>query len=198
MLSSVKRLRRYQVAATDARVGLVEDFYIDIENWGVRYLVVEKGMLFWRRSCVIPALGVASVEPHERRLRLRLSKEQVARCSQPDVGQVLSHRAGRTRPHTASGAADNSRLRSAKQLIGHCVQAIDGAIGHVADVLVDAGPRRVPRLVVATRKWLPGRKVTVPTKHVQGINGANRRVFLDITRKAVRNGPKYDPAEQML
>jgi len=108
VLSSVKRLRRYQVAATDARVGLVEDFYIDIENWGVRYLVVEKGMLFWRRSCVIPALGVASVEPHERRLRLRLSKEQVARCSQPDVGQVLSHRAGL--PTTLACEAQNNSL----------------------------------------------------------------------------------------
>jgi hypothetical protein len=40
--------------------------------------------------------------------------------------------------------------------------------------------------------------VTVPTKHVQGINGANRRVFLDISRKAVRNGPKHGSAEEGL
>jgi sporulation protein YlmC with PRC-barrel domain len=194
----MKRLRWYQVAASDARVGLVEDLYFDAEDWDIRYLVVEKGVLLWRRSYVVPALALVSAEPHERRLQLRLSKEQVDRCSQTDVGQALSRRARHKRQRTASQVAGNSRLRSAKQLIGHRVQAIDGAIGHVADVLVDAEPRRVPRLVVATGKWPPSRQVTVPTEFVQGINGANRRVFLDISRKAVRSAPKYDGVEETL
>jgi uncharacterized protein YrrD len=197
MLDGMKRLRWYQVAATDARVGLVEDVYFDSDSWDVRYLVVEKGMLLWRRSYLIPALAVAAVEPNERRLRLRLSKEQVAQCSQSGVGQTLSRRAGCPWTRKASAAADGQRLRSARRLIGHRVQAVDGAVGRVGDVLVDAQPVSVPRIVVASRKWLPGRKVTVPTKHVQGINGANRRVFLDISRRAVRNSPTYDPAEQM-
>jgi sporulation protein YlmC with PRC-barrel domain len=97
-----------------------------------------------------------------------------------------------------SGADDNSRLRSAKQLIGHRVQAIDGAIGRVADVLVDTEARSVPQLAVAIMNWLPGRRVTVPAKHVQGINGANRRVFLDISRNAVRSAPKYDGVKETL
>jgi len=197
MLDSMKRLRWYQVAATDARVGLVEDVYFDSHSWDVRYLVVEKGMLLWRRRYFVPALAVAEVEPHERRLQLRLSKEQVAQCSPSGVGRTLSRRAGCPWTRKASAAADDYRLRSAKQLIGHRVQAVDGAVGRIGDVLVDAQPVSVPRIVVATRKWLPGRKVTVLTKHVQGINGANQRVFLDINRKAVRNSPKYDPAEQM-
>jgi sporulation protein YlmC with PRC-barrel domain len=197
MLSSLKRMRRYQVAATDARVGSLEDFYFDTENWDVRYLVVAKGMLLWRRSYVIPALAVASVEPHERRLRLRLSKEQVARCSRTAVGQALSRRARRDRTRTVSRVANKPRLRSAKQLIGHRVQAIDGTIGRVADVLVDTEPRKVPRLVLASGKWLPGRKVTVSTEQVRGIIGANRRVFLDMRRQAVRNGPNHDAEERV-
>lgn len=186
MLSSLKRIRGYQVAATDARVGAVEDFYFDTENWDVRYLVVKKGMLLWHRRYVVPAMAVASVDPDERRLRLRLSEEQVARCSRKDVGQALSHRAGRVRPRTVSGVANKTRLRSARQLIGHRVQGTDGAIGRVTDVLADTELRRVSQLVVAVGKRLPGRKVVVSTEQVRGIIGANRRVLLDMRRREVR------------
>jgi hypothetical protein len=82
--------------------------------------------------------------------------------------------------------------------MGYRIQACDGPVGQVADVLIDGESKTVPRLVVATSRWRPGRKVTVSTKHVQAISGTNKRVFLNISCRAVRTGPRYDPSAHEL
>jgi hypothetical protein len=43
MLRNVKDLRGYALRATDGVIGRVEDFYVDDEDWGIRYLVVNTG-----------------------------------------------------------------------------------------------------------------------------------------------------------
>ncbi|MBN2446991.1 MAG: hypothetical protein JXO22_09710 [Phycisphaerae bacterium] len=69
---------------------------------------------------------------------------------------------------------DAAKLRSARRLFGFRVQAMDGDVGKVADVLYGPEPRRISRLVVATRGWPPGSKLAMPTEHIQGISRPNR------------------------
>jgi hypothetical protein len=98
----------------------------------------------------------------------------------------------RRRPPAAGEVPDTRRLRRATRLIGFRLQASDGPVGRVADVLIDAESGVIPALVVSPGRWPAGAKLTVSTKHVLAISGVNRRVFLTIPRRAIRACPRAD------
>src|SRR5262245_15695460 len=52
-------------------------------------------------------------------------------------------------------------LHSARDVIGHYVQAADDDVGHVEDFLVDDQTWAIRYIIVDTRNWLPGRHVVI-------------------------------------
>jgi hypothetical protein len=90
---------------------------------------------------------------------------------------------------------ESGSLRSARNLSGYSVQALDGAAGRVADLVVDDGGWCVAHMLVDTRSLLPGPTREVPARAVAAIESVHRRVNLRITRARIRVLPRLvDPA----
>lgn len=88
-------------------------------------------------------------------------------------------------------------LRSANEVIGYYIEAADGDIGHVEDLLVEDGSWMIRWIVVDTRNWLPGRKVIVSPRWLRSIDWAARKLALDLSRERIRSSPEYDPTSPL-
>ncbi len=91
----------------------------------------------------------------------------------------------------AAGREPDSRLRSAREVMGYNIHATDNDIGHVEDMLLDEESYELRYLVVDTRNWLPGKKVLVATDWVREVKWIESAVQVGITRAQVENSPVY-------
>lgn len=82
-------------------------------------------------------------------------------------------------------------LRSADEVAGYHARALDGAIGHVDDFVIDDQTWTIRYLVVETRNWLPGRKVLVAPHWFKSVSWERREVLVDLSRDAIRSGPEW-------
>jgi sporulation protein YlmC with PRC-barrel domain len=139
MLRSVSDLKQFTIAGTDGRLGSVSDLYFDDRSWAVRYLVVEDGTWLPTGRVFVPPVTVQRSD--STTLRVALSKKQV-----------------KVSPTVNTGDA---HLQTATAIIGYAMQAEDGEIGHVKDVLVDDKAWTIRYLVVDTEEWWAGKKVLV-------------------------------------
>jgi sporulation protein YlmC with PRC-barrel domain len=82
MLQSLVELKDYTLLATDGSIGQVQDFYLDVQAWTIRYLVVDTGeWLSGRRVLLSPT---ALKQPNEsREFPVSLTKKQVE--NSPDI-----------------------------------------------------------------------------------------------------------------
>ena len=87
----------------------------------------------------------------------------------------------------------DTHLRSTSQVTGNHIEATDGEIGHVEDFIVDEETWAIRYLLVDTRNWLPGRRVLVSPRWIKRVSWAESRVFVDLTRDAIKNSPEFDP-----
>jgi sporulation protein YlmC with PRC-barrel domain len=83
-------------------------------------------------------------------------------------------------------------LRVVKELDGYAIQATDGVVGEVTDVLFDDESWVIRYLVVDTGNWLAGRAVLIsPIAIAQLIPGKNA-LQVPMTMEQVRNSPDVD------
>jgi len=80
-------------------------------------------------------------------------------------------------------------LRSVKELKGLRVEAKDGEMGSVHDVLVDEDGWLMRYLVVDTGGWLFGRKVLIAPEAVLWSDGRDGVLGVDLTRQQVKDSP---------
>jgi hypothetical protein len=103
---------------------------------------------------------------------------------------------GGTGKDPADEAADSPpsdvHLRSAEVVRGYHVQGSDGAIGHVADFIVDDEIWAIRYLVVDTRNWWFGKKVLIAPHWATSIRWADRQVNVDLSRQAIKRSPEWD------
>jgi sporulation protein YlmC with PRC-barrel domain len=74
-------------------------------------------------------------------------------------------------------------------LRGLPIQARDGEIGRISDVLFEDDTWRVRWLVVDTGPWLFGRKVLLPASHVSAPEAGAESIAVDLTQEQVEGGP---------
>jgi hypothetical protein len=86
----------------------------------------------------------------------------------------------------AGEEAGAARLRSGADVIGYAVQARDGPIGRLRDIVVDDDTRAIRGVVVDTRPWWPGDEVRMDPQHVERIDRRGRKVHLRLTRKQLK------------
>lgn len=115
----------------------------------------------------------------------------------PMLGTAPSTPQANNRERGAAPHRDDPHLFSARQVMGYHVQARDGAIGHVEDLIVDDAHWRISHLVVDTRHGLARRDVLLLPKWIQEVNWEEARVFTSLDREAVRRSAPYDPTEPL-
>jgi hypothetical protein len=108
--------------------------------------------------------------------------------------------AGRAGEIRAPGGAElpgepggESHLRGAHAVRGYHIEATDGAVGHVEDLLIDDASWDIRYIIVDTRNWLPGRKVIISPRHVREVSWLNSSVFVELTREAIERAPAFEP-----
>ena len=93
------------------------------------------------------------------------------------------------RPSLHSG---DSHLRSAQELIGYDIQGKDGALGRVADFIVDDETWAVRYLAVEIGSWWSGKKVLVAPQWANRVSWEDRKVFLGISREKIKASPEWN------
>lgn len=83
-------------------------------------------------------------------------------------------------------------LHSMAEVRGYKIAAVDGAIGHVEEFLIDTQPWRVACLLVNTRNWWPGRTVIVAPEWIREVQWSRREVQVDLSRDTIQRAPEYD------
>lgn len=98
----------------------------------------------------------------------------------------------------ASRAGDHDHhLRSTKAVRGYHIDAIDGEIGHVADLLVDEANWSIRYLVVSTGNWWLGHDVLLTPPWIKSVSWEKQSMAVDVTRDALKRAPCYDRASPL-
>ena len=81
-------------------------------------------------------------------------------------------------------------ITSAKELFDYSIQALDGEIGSVHDVIFDENDWSIRYIVVSTGVWLLGRKVLLhPTCIAGPLQTKEQLLPVDLTRAQVKDSP---------
>ena len=85
----------------------------------------------------------------------------------------------------------DSHLRSTEAVMGYHIEAADGELGHVCGFLVDDEAWAIRYIEVATRNWLPGKKVLFSPAWIERVSWTDSRVCTGLSREALRSAPEY-------
>ena len=221
MLFKARDLCGYKLRGSDGVFGKVEEFYFDDRHWTIRYLVADTGSWLADRQVLISPYVLQSVHPDDRTVTVGQTRQQIADSPLLDSDQPVSrqfeeryHGHHRLPPYwggpcawgdAADPVADRAQwrdltpersfdhhLRSGDDLIGHNLQAADGEIGHVEDLIIDDVTWAICYLVVATRTWWPGKRVLIAPRWIERVSWPEAKVVVGLSREDVRRSPTYD------
>src|SRR5487761_2518798 len=82
-------------------------------------------------------------------------------------------------------------LRSTCDVSGHHIQALDGEVGHVQDFIIDDETWAIRYLIVDTHNWWPGKKVLIAPQWIERVSWGERKVFVNLSRDAIKPSPEY-------
>ena len=92
----------------------------------------------------------------------------------------------------------DTSLRSFREVKGYHINATDGEIGHVEDLLVDDQDWQIVYLVVDTSNWLPwSKKVLISINWLREISYVTREVSIDLRKETIKDAPEYDPRKPL-
>jgi hypothetical protein len=91
-------------------------------------------------------------------------------------------------------AKDDPHLRSCNAVIGYQIEATDGEIGHLQDMLVDDETWALRYLVVKTSNWWLGQQVVIAPSWIEAVSWEGQSVVAKLTRDAIKTSPLYDPS----
>jgi sporulation protein YlmC with PRC-barrel domain len=170
MLYKVKDLQGDAILAEDGEVGSVDDFYFDDEGWDVRYLVVDTRRWIPGRKYLVSPVAIDRERPlAEGDIRVELTREEIRRC-----------------PTTA----ERSDLRSSAEVIGCGIEATDGTVGEVADLVVDDETWEITDVLVDSRGWLPGKLLLISPQVIERIDWPGKKVHLSLAREDILQAPE--------
>jgi len=181
MFWTASRLGDFELEATDGPIGAIHDCLID-RAWTIRWFAVDSGSWLRGRSVLVAPDRVKAAEGDPPALRLAISRAEVeaSPAYDPEVPvsrayeEALAGHYGWQGYWTGLGHATppegEPSLRSADDLLGYHIEAEDGRIGHVDEILIDANGWIVRYLVVDTRDWWPGKLVLVVPAAIAGID----------------------------
>jgi sporulation protein YlmC with PRC-barrel domain len=90
VLHTIEKLFRYEILATDGKVGRVSDAYFDDEKWVVRYLVVDTGGWLSGRSVLISPFAVKLIDRKARTIATDLARLQIEGAPDIDTAKPVS------------------------------------------------------------------------------------------------------------
>lgn len=88
-------------------------------------------------------------------------------------------------------------LRSLDELSGYAIEAKDGDMGSIADVLLDPDGWKIRYIVVDTGNWLPGRQVAIRPDWVSQISWDGQSVVVNVSKEQISEAPELSEIDQL-
>jgi len=88
-------------------------------------------------------------------------------------------------------------LRSVEEVTGYHINATDGEIGHVEDVIIQDADWGIHYLVIDTKNWWAGKKVLISPRSVKDINSEDELVNISVNRQKIKDSEAYDASEMI-
>jgi sporulation protein YlmC with PRC-barrel domain len=216
MNRSVKHLHAYTVVGRDGDLGSVEEMYFDDEKWTIRYIVADLAEASEKDRAAVSPVSVDAVDWKNRMILVDLSRVEVAGSpdlepEQPigrDKERQLSSYYGipvywngvglwgnHVYPGLLAGESSKEEDRSdgephvhpTRAAFGYKIEATDGEIGRVEDLVVEEKTWEIQFLVIDTAGWLPGKKVIVDTHWIEEVDWQKGTVSVSLPRNAIRS-----------
>jgi hypothetical protein len=225
MLRNLSEIRGYRLDARDGVIGECKDFLFDDMQWIARYMVAHTAKWLPGRKVLISPLSLGTPRWRERQLPVDLTKDEIKNSPPLDenapvsrqyemewlryyghpyywdqgspwgIEQYLAAKQKYSEKVADIEDPQKTHLRSAKEIQGYAIHALDGDIGHVEDFIVDDSLWLVRYLVVDTRNWLPGRNVLVAPVWIDTVDWQRRSVSVLKSRRQIENSPEYHPGQ---
>ena len=90
-------------------------------------------------------------------------------------------------------APEDVHLRSANEVVGYALQALDHHFGQVEEFISDDLSWAIRYLVADTHKWWPGKRVLLAPQWISEVSWRESRVHVDCNRDTISRAPAYDP-----
>ncbi len=221
MLFNANNLVGCEILSVDGSAGSVKDILFDNTNWTCRYLVVETSSWFAGRTVVLSFEEIEDINEANRQIKVRVTKQaleqypdestrnsismeaeiiigkywmwttgSVNRISR-SMGRDIAQEASLLEKQTAEKMV-GSHLRSFREVKGYHIEAPDGDIGHLYELILSNNDWKVCYLVVNTGSWFFDRTLLVPSTSLDTIRWADRKVHVSIIRDTIKNCPVYD------
>jgi hypothetical protein len=87
--------------------------------------------------------------------------------------------------------SSDSHLRSSTAVTGYHVEAKDGEIGHVHGFVIDDKYWNIRYIEIATRNWLPGKKVLVSPEWIERVSWPESKIYAGLFRQTIQDAPEY-------
>ena len=114
-------------------------------------------------------IAIDRERPLEGDIRIDLTREQISRC-----------------PTSAAG----SNLRSSAEVIGYGIEATDGEVGSVADLVIDDETWEITDVLVDSRHWLPGKLLLISPQVIERIDWPRKTLYLRLAREDILQAPE--------
>jgi hypothetical protein len=87
-------------------------------------------------------------------------------------------------------ATGEASLRSSAEVIGCGIEATDGEVGSVADLLIDDETWEITDVLVDSRRWLPGKLLLISPQAIERIDWREKTLHLRLAREDILRAPE--------
>ncbi|MEE4215668.1 MAG: PRC-barrel domain-containing protein [Bacteroidales bacterium] len=88
----------------------------------------------------------------------------------------------------------DTSLRSFKEVEGYHINALDGQLGHIDDIITDEYDWQIVHIIADTSNWLPwSKKVILPLDFLDKISYVKQEVSISLKKDTIKNAPEFDP-----
>ncbi|MEO8849838.1 MAG: PRC-barrel domain-containing protein [Casimicrobiaceae bacterium] len=101
------------------------------------------------------------------------------------------------RAEAARHQNDDPHLRAGKAVMSCHIEATDGDVGHVEDLLIDDETWAIRYIIVNTSNWWMGHQVLIAPQWIGNISWHDASVSVNVTRQAVKDAPPYGSATEL-
>jgi len=219
MLRNARKIKSFLLQARDGEVGILRDYYFDLQDWSIRYFVVEAGRWFSSQRVLISPEAVQEARWDQGELSFNVTKAQLEQCpTYNPLRQLTREYEIRLRSYFGWSTYWNgqsippiapevfsihpesetvSPLQSANSLNGSSVVASDGEVGKVVNFLVDEVSWKIRCLVVQTN-WLLGHHVLISPQWINGVDIAKHQIAVGQSCAVIQKIPPYNPLQTVV
>ena len=95
------------------------------------------------------------------------------------------------RSHHGHNQTNDPHLRSAQSVVGHHIEATDGAIGSVSGFMVDDKRWAIRALAVEAGHWYSGKEILIAPAKVERISDEDAKVFVNLTKAEIERTAEH-------